>query len=59
MWFTELNGNNIGQITSDGTFTEIPVPTASSEPLGITKGPDGNIWFTEKSGDKVGTVLTH
>jgi sugar lactone lactonase YvrE len=59
MWFTEINGNNVGRITSDGTITEIPVPTPSGEPLGITKGPDGNIWFTEKSGDKVGTVLPH
>src|SRR5262249_38161291 len=24
-----------------------PVPTANAQPAGITKGPDGNLWFTE------------
>ena len=29
------------------TFTQFPIPTANSSPYGITKGPDGNLWFTE------------
>src|SRR5262249_18762562 len=29
------------------TITEFPVPTAVSNPEGITAGPDGNLWFTE------------
>jgi virginiamycin B lyase len=29
-----------------GTITEFPIPTAESDPLGITAGPDGNLWFT-------------
>ena len=29
------------------SITEFPVPTANSEPYGITAGPDGNLWFTE------------
>ena len=30
-------------------ITEFPVPTASPAPVGITAGPDGNLWFTESS----------
>jgi len=35
------------QGTGLGTFTEFPVPTASSLPVDIVVGPDGFIWFTE------------
>ncbi len=30
-----------------GTIREFTLPVANSNPGGITKGPDGNIWFTE------------
>jgi streptogramin lyase len=30
-------------------ITEFPVPSGNS-PFGVTSGPDGNIWFTEKAG---------
>ena len=29
-----------------GTIKEFPIPTKSA-PIGITAGPDGNLWFTE------------
>src|SRR5262249_33045292 len=29
-------------------------PTAGSAPIGITSGPDGNVWFAESKGVKVG-----
>ena len=29
-------------------ITEFPIPTAGSGPHGITAGPDGNLWFTER-----------
>src|SRR5207245_413267 len=32
------------------------VPTPSSSPLGITTGPDGNIWFAEYLGNKIGRL---
>ena len=36
------------RLTTDGTVTEFPVPTAFSVlSLGITSGPDGNLWFPE------------
>ena len=33
------------------------MPTAASEPRGIAPGPDGNLWFVETTGEKIG-VLT-
>jgi streptogramin lyase len=39
-----------------GAITEFPVPTANSLPSWITAGPDGNLWFTESYGDKIGRV---
>jgi streptogramin lyase len=41
-----------------GTITEFPIPTISSFPTGITAGPDGNLWFTESSGGKIGRITT-
>lgn len=39
-----------------GAITEFPIPTANSIPKGITAGPDGNLWFTEDSADKIGRI---
>src|SRR6266478_1473060 len=39
-------------------ITEFPVPTTASEPLGITAGPDGALWFTENIGNKIGRITT-
>ena len=35
---------------------EFRVPTSGSVPRDITAGPDGNLWFTEQSGNKVGRI---
>jgi uncharacterized repeat protein (TIGR01451 family) len=37
-------------------ITEFPVPTANSNPFGITVGPDGNLWFTENAVAQIGTI---
>jgi len=58
VWFTEQIGNKIGRITTGGTFTEFPVPTAACQPQGVASGPDGNIWFTEQTGSKIGRITT-
>jgi virginiamycin B lyase len=61
MWF--INGGKgsgsgaVGRITTDGTFTEFPLPIADSAPFDICVGPDGALWFTELTGNKIG-VLT-
>jgi hypothetical protein len=38
--------------------TEFPVPTAGSTPFGIASGPDGALWFTEQSANKIGRITT-
>ena len=40
------------------TLTGYQTPTAGSQPRGITKGPDGALWFTEYSGNKIGRIST-
>ena len=39
-------------------ITEIPIPTASSDPEAIAAGPGGTIWFAEFGADKIGRVTT-
>ena len=34
------------------------IPTAGSLPAGITSGPDGNLWFTETTGNNVARITT-
>ena len=38
------------------SFLEFPLPTAGSEPNGITTGSDGNLWFTEVAGNRIGRI---
>ncbi len=58
LWFTELDANQIGRITTAGAITEFPIPTPGSEPRGITAGPDGALWFTESNVSKIGRITT-
>jgi virginiamycin B lyase len=62
LWFTEYQGNKIGQMTTAGVVVdEFPIPTAGSIPYAITAGPDGNLWFTEAGeyyGNKIGRITT-
>src|SRR6185312_1287641 len=39
-----------------GKITEYSIPTKASFPEGITAGPDGNLWFTEFKGHKIGRM---
>jgi virginiamycin B lyase len=45
-----------GILPAQITIVEFPVATAGSGPFGITDGPDGNIWFAEQYGNKVGRI---
>jgi virginiamycin B lyase len=42
--------------TSGTVLNEYTVPTSGSAPGTITTGPDGNLWFTEETGDKIGMI---
>ena len=47
----------IGRITPGGAITEFSLPSGSY-PWGITAGPDGNLWFTELSGNNIARITT-
>ncbi len=59
-WLTEGLGNKIAlfSVGSLSRFTEIPVSTTDSEPYGIamevTSGTARAVWFTERSGNRLG-----
>jgi streptogramin lyase len=45
-----------GRALPSAGVTEFPVPTPGSGPVGITAGPDGNLWFTENAANQVGRI---
>jgi len=47
IWFTENRTNKIGKLTVTGEITEYTLPNSDSGPFGITRGHNGDIWFTE------------
>ena len=55
-WLTVHHAFPAGSISSSGTVTEFPIPTANSAPYAITAGPDGNLWFTETGSGKIGRI---
>jgi len=56
LWFTELNANNIGRITTAGSVTEYPAKATPN--YSITAGPDGALWFTERGPNYFGRITT-
>jgi virginiamycin B lyase len=55
LWFSE--GQAIGRITTAGVFTEYGLPNCNCEPVGITVGSDGALWFTDEIG-QIGRITT-
>jgi streptogramin lyase len=62
LWFTyedfSTNADEIGRITTSGSTSLFPTPTANGGPTDITAGPDGAMWFTEAVGN-VGRITTN
>jgi virginiamycin B lyase len=57
MWATELVGNAIARITSDGTVKEFGIPTHNSRPIAIVPEPGSNaMWFSEEAGSRVARI---
>ena len=67
LWFTYYFVTDrvarIGRVTPDGRFTDFmlnppPAPprSATLSTMGITAGPDGNIWFTELADGRIGRL---
>jgi streptogramin lyase len=69
LWFTEYASNAIGSITPTGTIQDIQrsikefvLPDSdrrpfSAGPTGITKGPDGNLWYADYLEGKIGRII--
>ena len=56
IWFTEIDGNNVGKITPDGKLTEYPLPIRSAKPQGIVVAADGSAWFAESNATRIGRI---
>jgi len=65
LWFTSPSDNTIRRMSPKGEFNgEFKIPTTvdkskvggSSFPRGIATGPDGNVWFAELHGNKIGRI---
>lgn len=58
VWFAEHGGNAIGYYQpGTRTLVEYPIPTGPiSTALWVAQAPNGDIWFTEWSGNKIGVV---
>jgi hypothetical protein len=49
--------HSIGQFTPSGQLSRVfATPTSGSRPRIITAGPDGNLWFTEFRGNRIGRI---
>ncbi len=57
IWFT-TNDYQIGRFRPEGAaiLFDIPHNASSSAPWRLGAGPDGNLWFTEQSGNKIGRL---
>jgi len=65
VWFTEENANKIGRLdisTCDvptcGLLYEWSIPTAVSQPSGITIDSNGNVWFAETAANQIARLDT-
>lgn len=66
LWVTDGGRSSIWRISPTGQKKEFPTPTRNANPMGVpgegshpaglTVGPDGNLWFTESFGDKIGRI---
>jgi len=48
--------NVIGRISPSGKIVTYRIPTSHSDPTEIVAGPDGNMWFIEKDGNRIGKI---
>lgn len=56
LWFAQAVGNNIGRMTLDGQYSEVPGLTPAARPEYIAPGPENTLWFTEKDGNRIGRI---
>ena len=51
-----IEGNYIGTNAASYATAEFAIPTLNTGDNKITIGPDGNLWFTERSANKIGRI---
>jgi streptogramin lyase len=56
LWVTEPDANRITILRPDGSF--VRSISVHQEPIGITIGPDGNMWFTNALSGEIGRIQT-
>ena len=56
LYSTLLPQSQLLKLAPDGTMTLYTLPQATAWPYGITRGPDGNLWFTEVNGNRIGKI---
>jgi virginiamycin B lyase len=58
LWFSEeqLARSPIVRMTPTGLATAYPLPTLNANVEAVTRGPDGNVWFTEFKTSKIGKI---
>ena len=60
VWFTEEISNSIWSFNiRSQTFAEYSIKTPASNPYQVAIDNQGNAWFTEFTGDKLGVVITN
>ncbi|MDD1676222.1 MAG: hypothetical protein LUQ40_00630 [Methanomicrobiales archaeon] len=59
LWFTELYGGGIGELSGNFTIREYYPPTISSGPSGFDFDTEGNIWFAQGWVRQVGWFNPH
>lgn len=57
VWASDTAGNQlVAMDPSTGQVSSVQVPSNSSFPYTLTKGPDGSLWFTELFTGKIGVL---
>jgi streptogramin lyase len=56
MWFTSFRADGvIARVSKDGVLSKFQPPT-NGKPQRLDLDPDGNVWFTERQGNKIGLL---
>ena len=53
VWFVEMKAHNIARLQLNGAVTEYPL-TNSNTPNQVLQGVDGNFYFTDTAGNRIG-----
>src|SRR5581483_11746678 len=54
VWFLNMDGRHVGQITPSGAVTQFHIPRSMGFLVGITGGPDGRLWFSSEDTQLIG-----